>query len=1014
MLAGEAGIGKSRLLRELAARSEDRGGLALVGACLRLGDSPMPFVPIAEIVRPLARSPDAEVRRALDGARADLAALVPSLAGEGADHAVSADAVDGSRPDANAPPSRDLTESSARARLFEGILALAGRLAVRRPVLLGIEDVHWSDPATRDLVTFLARNLVEERILVVLTLRTDGLSRADPVVGWLAELLRVLAAERIDLDRLVVDDVGRQVEAITGRAPTAESLRTIWQRSEGNPFFVEELVASGAAGRPEDAIRLDLGASVPRTLAEVLLSRVAVLSASARGVVRAVAVAGVPVEEGVLDAALDLGAAELVAALREPIDAGLLRVDEAGRVRPRHALLGEIVEASLLAGERRALHEALATALDAAPAGAGEAAAAISAARARHWLAADRLPEAYRASLDAADAASAVFAHEEAAGHLALALDLGPRLSPPASVEARVALLLRAVDASDLAGDAATAIDHVVEALALVDEGGDAVAAGSLYSKLGYLRWVSGQGEAAFEAHRRAVALVPPEPPSPERARVLAALGGALMGAGRYAESRTICEEAVRVAERSGATSEESRARNMLGSDLVALGQVDDGLAQLRGARRLAGLGGPRDLLVVAHHNLALNLLLADHRDEAVREALAGRDLARRVGLERRYAPHLVGVAADALYRSGRWTEAAILADEMLAVVPASRATLHLVAVRARLHAGRGESEEAAALLAEAAATDGNDIDPDLGAYLALASAEVAFAAGAVGDALAAARAGLAALEGSDDETSRLPLLAAAARALAELAEDARAGRDAVDAASAATEARSLAEEAGRIAGRLQTPAAAALAARAAADAGRAAGEPAVTAWQDAVDAADGGGLGALAAEARLGLADALLRSRGDRSLAESALRAAATAASALGARPLAATIGALARRARVDLSPSSGGPGAAGSPASATGVSGLVVGETSKAAGTRAPRASSLSERELEVLRLVAEGRTNGQIAEVLFITRKTASAHVTHILDKLGVSNRLEAAMVASRLGLLPPSFDDRRTEP
>ena len=118
---------------------------------------------------------------------------------------------------------------------------------------------------------------------------------------------------------------------------------------------------------------------------------------------------------------------------------------------------------------------------------------------------------------------------------------------------------------------------------------------------------------------------------------------------------------------------QESRARNVLGSDLVALGEPDAGLAELRESRRLAGLAGTLDWLVVAHHNLALNLLLADHRAEAVEEAIAGRDLARRMGLERRYAPYLVGVGADALFRSGRWDEAVTLADETLAAVSGSQ-----------------------------------------------------------------------------------------------------------------------------------------------------------------------------------------------------------------------------------------------------------------------------------------------------------------------------------------------------
>ena len=314
---------------------------------------------------------------------------------------------------------------------------------------------------------------------------------------------------------------------------------------------------------------------------------------------------------------------------------------------------------------------------------------------------------------------------------------------------------------------------------------------------------------------------------------------------------------------------------------------------------------------------------------------------------------------------------------------------LYLVTVRARLHAARGEAAEAADRLEAAARLAGDDPDPDLAAYVALANAEAALLSGLPAEALEAANAGRRALEGSDDAGSEIPLLAVAAEAAAEQAADATAQRDTERAAGLAAVAAELATRARALAARSPTPSARALADRAEAEAARAAGEPAIDAWWIALVSADEADLPFAAAIARVRYAEAVLVARAPREPAVTAIRSARETAERLGALPLLERILELARRARVetgDVVPAASAAGA-----------GPVAAQ---------PRpATTLSDRELEVLRLVALGRSNGQIADELFITRKTASTHVTHILDKLGVSSRLEAAMTASRLGLLPP---------
>ena len=187
----------------------------------------------------------------------------------------------------------------------------------------------------------------------------------------------------------------------------------------------------------------------------------------------------------------------------------------------------------------------------------------------------------------------------------------------------------------------------------MVDPDADPVTTGVLHSSIGYLQWSLGQGEAALASHELAVALVPSEPPSAERAKVLGGLAGALMGEGRWAPSRVVGEAAVECAVAAGATVEESRARNILGSDLVALGHSDAGIEQLRQACRLAAASGRVDMLIVGHHNLALNLAASDQLEASLEEARTGLAVARDAGVERRFGQDLAALAGDALTRLG-------------------------------------------------------------------------------------------------------------------------------------------------------------------------------------------------------------------------------------------------------------------------------------------------------------------------------------------------------------------------
>ena len=457
----------------------------------------------------------------------------------------------------------------------------------------------------------------------------------------------------------------------------------IWRRSEGNPLFVEELLAAGEAADP-------------RSVIDVLLARVARLDPGAMALVEAAAVAGRPVDDRLLAEVLDVPETEIDDRLRMALDHRVLRLEPiTGAFRFRHELLREVVEAGLLPGSRRRLHERFARCLEARPDLADTSPVGAAADLAHHFAEAGLVVEAYSHSIRAAGESETVHAYADAHRHLERALALEPHLPPGADDElGRLSLRRRAADDADLGGDPARAMELTRAALAMVDPSADPVTAGLLQSRVGYLQWSLGDGATALEAHREAVRLVPPDPPTAERARVLASLGGALMGAGHWAESREICEAAIACAVAADARAEESRARNMLGSDLVALGAIDDGIAQLREACRLAEQTGPADTLIVGYYNLALNLATADRLDEALLAAEAGRVAAPEAGLERRYGQDLAALAGDILLRLGRVDAALDVLSEGLALAPGGIGTIYLSTVRARIAGIRGDDAE--------------------------------------------------------------------------------------------------------------------------------------------------------------------------------------------------------------------------------------------------------------------------------------------------------------------------------
>ncbi len=990
LVRGEAGIGKSRLVADAIERARAADLPVLHGACLDLDGQGLPYLPFIEALRIFVRTASREHALAILGpALADLAPLVPEIAALGGDASTSAGA--------GAPEPAD--SSGDRARLFERFLGVVRRLGEEGPLLAVVEDVQWIDPATHDLITFLVRNITTERVVAILTCRTDDLPPGHPTLAWLGEIGRAPGAIRIDLRRLTRSDVERQLAAITDQPIAPELVRSIWQRSGGHPLFAEELLASAA--EPTDS-------PIPPSLVDILLARVARLDDEVLATVRALAVAGRSVDERLLAPVLDREPREVGLTLREAATRGILTALPDGGHEFRHELLREIVEADLSMGERRALHEAFARELEARPDLADQQPAAATAELARHWAGADRPVEAYRASLAAAAAAEAIHAFADASRQMERAITLAPRLPPetsPDAIEQR-RTLERAATVADLAGLHDRAVELTRAALELAGPDADGRVLGPLHSRLAFLTWADGNGEGALIEHRRAVELVPAEPPSVERAAVLGGLGGALMGLGRWAESRPICEAAIACAVSCHAVVEESRGRTMLGSDLVALGEMEAGLAELRAARTLAG-SEPTELWVVTGHNLGLNLLAADHLDEALVVASGTRDGLLAGGLERRYGMELAALVTDILIRLGRWDEADRTTIEGLALDRRHRGTPYLEVVRARLVGRRGDVADAVARLD---AIDRTKLEPDLAVLHAIATAEVGLIDGRPAAALDAVGEVLEEVLISGDRFWGIPTVGLGLRAAAERAEILRAERDEPGLKTLRAAAAPVRAAATALADRVVTATGRAWLVAAKAETARLDEQTDGDTWTEVIAAWTEAGDPAELAYARYRHVEAELRRSGVKADVGTDLIAAWRAATQLRAAWLTAAIEVLARRARIAL------------PTPAAVAAGAESAETAAEAGaaaasSRAPAAPThtLSAREIEVLRLVAAGRSNGEIGDELFISRKTAGVHVTHILDKLGVSNRVEAAMAAARLGILDAEPDpDADREP
>jgi len=957
LLGGEAGVGKSRLVHDLIDQTRQSGVRALVGGCVELDGGGIPFAPLVDMIRAFAAElGPVELDEVLGGAREEIARLVPEL-----EEATPTGAAD------NPGPSR----------VLELMLGVIGRLAAAAPLMLVFEDVQWADRSTLDLLALLIARASGRRLLVVLTVRSDELHRAHPFRRMAAHWEQQRLVQRLELERLGPQDVAAQIEAIVGERPDGELIEFVAERSEGIPLFVEELLGAVRDGRRDHDY-------LPPSLRDVLLARAELLSPSAQHVLRVVSAGGRWVPDGLLASVAELPAAELNAGLREAVEQQLLVVDASGRGYGfRHELARAAIHDDLLPGERAQLHQAYAEAIEGNAELAGSELDANSM-LAYHWMAAHDLPRALPASVRAGRAAAEASAPSAAQRHFELALGLWNQV-PDADRRAGIGhpeLLEAAAAAASRSGAVDRGLALVDEALCEVGHDGAVEHRAMLLVRRAELLGDLGRDEDGLAVLEQAVGLLPLDVPSRVSARVLGRFSRALARTDQIQRAGELAQRALESAQAVGADEERLEAQLMLAQSMVYDGDIEGGLALLRETEREASSAGYRWISTRSYVGVSDLHLMLGRFGEAIEAADQGMEVAEQSGFGRTAGAFMRGNKAEALFRSGRW-------DEALAVTnPGAEASGIFAGLlftqRAELHASSGRRQQAELDLRAARRHLRNSSAAQFALPLAWLEAELARSTGDLNGAQETLERALARRDIVEEHRYKWPVLSLATRIEAERAIAARdAGRPDADAVQRITELSGGAEPMPAT-----TPADRGHLALVRAEHARAVRDGEVGAWAAAV-------VSTRAMDEPLPLAYALLRhaealaAAGDIAAAAAAAGEAADLARGMGAAPLLEEIEALIRRARLR-------------PIAAEGSA------PDEAAVPDELERLGLTAREAEVLRLVADGLSNSQIAEQLFISRKTASVHVSNILAKLGVSTRVEAAALAHRRGLVQTAAD------
>lgn len=945
ILCGEAGVGKTRLVEELVQCAEDIGVTVLGGGGLYIADSP-PFWPIVAGLDAWSRTPAAQ---RVPEVAARLEALLTDV-----------------DPDAS-------TDRRGGTRTLELLGGIIRDLAAHSTVLIVLEDLHWADRSTCDLIVYLVANLTAHPVMVLMTQRTDPATRMTHSRRFVAELQRHRQVRCADLAPLSRDAITAFVAAA---APTRSPglVDRVWQRSSGNMFIAEQTLLAAMHGDPD---------SLPSTLRDLVLTQFTPLSDAAARVTRAVAVCdGLLPHRLLCDVLHDTGEAALLAAVREAVEAGVVVVDELGDgYRLRHGLMTEVVVAELLPGERIDLHRRYAVALQTPPQAPGTDARLV-----HHWQLAGDIDRALAAGIAAARAADRAHGHAESHRHwlrAARLADDGLTEPPPVS---RAECLQRAAESAHLAGDHDQAVALLGELRSVDGDTTDADPV-ELHTRTGRYLMAAGRSGEAVHALRRATEFAGHgrEATDPVRIEALCGLAGALRQDGEFTASREVAREALAAARAADLPQAQAQALADLGFSLAYLEDPEAGSAALREALAVAERAGEPDGIARAHLRLA-ELLSGPLNDltRGIEVARAGAERVSGLGLATTAGVALLAVAAGGLFRMGRWDEADGVIAEAWDLHPTGAAALEVRLARARTDIGRGRFAAAEDDLEAVEVLCAGSAGPRYRLPLLTLRAGLAIWQGRPDLALDDVGTGLDVVdEGSDDVWLVGPLVWHGTRACAELtrlglppAGPSIAGRlrwhaeDLARRAAAAPPAIRVVvdgfvlmcdAEQGRAGGRLDPDIWARIA----------------TLWEERQQPYP-------CAYAHLRRAEALLSVHARSAAGAEALRHAERTARTMGAEPFLAEVVELADRARITLSGVPGVP----RPGVADTAPAPALGEL-----------AALTPRELDVLAELATGRTNREIGKRLFISEKTVGIHVGRVYAKLDVHSRVQASAVWTR---------------
>ncbi|WP_132879049.1 helix-turn-helix transcriptional regulator [Tamaricihabitans halophyticus] len=969
LVSGDAGVGKTRLLTEFAAAADRDGALVLTGRCLDISEAGLPYLPFAEAFGRLAAS-EAELFRQWPA----ISRLLPRQELD-RELALAADPAPRYEPDAPvaAGMRRDMLGGQAhdaqdigQLQLFDAVVGLLESLAAERTVLLVLEDLHWADSSTRNLLAMLFSRLRAQSLLVVASYRAEELHRRHPLRPLLGELIRLPMVDRIELPPFDPAETREFVLALADGPLDEAVLCQVVERSEGNAFFAEELLGWDGAG----------SAGLQASLADALLARIERLSQPTQSILRVAAVAGgsvshaqLAVVAGGVERELDADR-ELDTALREAVQHHVLVTDH-GHYTFRHSLLREAVYQDLLPGERVRLHASYAARLAECAPEPGHAAQL-----AYHRLASNDLAGALHACVAAAKEAERAGAPTEELRHLEKALSLWDAVEPERRGELdQLSLLRGAAGVALIAGEPERGLAFAESAVAMLTGTEEPERAALVWRRLTLaLGAFDGKEDREWTASQRAWELVKDRPLTEVRVWVLGDRAALLRVLNRLDEARVAAEQVIKDAAELGLAAAEADALITLAVLNERSGDIEQTVTSLLAAvQRAERLDAP-SVELRARTFLAVTYYEHGQLPEALATIAESRERARAFGLARgMYVVDLRVLQVLARYAAGEWDRLTV--PEVDRVWVSNAVSARLSAAYAPLLAGLGRFEQLGALSPQLRQYWGSDTQAML--LSSYAEAEAALWQGDLEAAIERAEQGLSHLETlAQPEFGGVRLATFGVRASIELA---RAAADDTARAAALARGHDLARHARRQAevyrprsGSLGSEGKAWLSQLAAEQASLSGADPA--AWELAVR---GFGYGAVYQQAvcRLRYAEALLAT-GANDVAAEELAKAWHAAQRLAATPLRAAVHLLARRAGVPL-----------------------PGEPT----TSAAEDDVLTPRERAVLELVARGHTNRAVGAELFISEKTVSVHLSRAMAKLGASRRAEAVAIAAERGLL-----------